>query len=104
MNNWFVFLGGAGEDEDVINVDKDEQHVVENIIHQSLEHGRGVGEAKGHDKILVVATGRVEGGLPLVPPRIRTRWYAFCRSSLEKTVAPWRESKAEEMSGNSSVQ
>jgi hypothetical protein len=64
-----VFLGGAGENEDVINVAEDEpvQHVTENIIHQSLEHGRGVGEAKVHDQIFVVATGHVEGGLPLFP-------------------------------------
>ncbi|XP_070304212.1 uncharacterized protein [Salvelinus sp. IW2-2015] len=63
-----MFLGGAAEDEDVINVDEDEpvQHVAENVIHQSLEHGRGVGEAKGHDQIFVVAAGRVEGGLPPV--------------------------------------
>ena len=61
--------GGAGEDEDVINVDEDKpvQHVTENIIHQSLEHSRGVGEAKGHDQIFVVAAGRVEGGISLVP-------------------------------------
>ena len=64
-----MFLGGAGEDEDVIEVDKDEpvQHVAENIIDQSLEHSRGVGNAKWHDQILVVTTGRVEGGLPLIP-------------------------------------
>ena len=64
-----VFLRGAGEDEDVINVDEDEpvQHFTENTIHQSLEHSRGIGEVKGHDQILVVNTGLVEGGLPLVP-------------------------------------
>jgi hypothetical protein len=45
-----MFLRGAGEDEVVLNVDQDEpvQHVVENIIHQSMEHRRGIGEAKGH--------------------------------------------------------
>ena len=67
-----MFWGGAGEDEDVIEVDKDEpvQHVTENIIDQSLEHSRGCltnGKAKWHDQILVVTAGRVEAGLPLVP-------------------------------------
>jgi hypothetical protein len=64
-----VFLRGAGEDEDVINVDEDKpfKHVAENIIHQSLEHSRGVGEAKWHDQILIVAAGCVEGGLLLIP-------------------------------------
>jgi hypothetical protein len=39
----FCFICGAGEEEDVINVDEDEpiQHVAENIIYQSLEHSRG---------------------------------------------------------------
>ena len=61
-----VFLGGAGEDEDVIEVEDDPvQHVMENIINQSLEH-RGVGKAKGYDQVLIVATGRVEGSLPFV--------------------------------------
>ena len=54
---------------DVIAVDNDKlvQHVAENIINQSLEHSRGVGKAKGHDQVLVVADGRVEGSLQLVP-------------------------------------
>jgi signal transduction histidine kinase len=52
-----MFLGGAGEDKDVIKVDKDElvQHVMENIINQSLEHSRGVGKVKWHDQILIVS-------------------------------------------------
>jgi hypothetical protein len=64
-----VILGGAGEDEDVIEVDEDKpvQHVMENIINPSLEHSRGVGKAKWHNQILVVDAGRVEGSLPLVP-------------------------------------
>jgi hypothetical protein len=43
-----VFLGGAGENEDEVEVDKYEpvQHVTENIIHQSMEHSRGVGKVK----------------------------------------------------------
>lgn len=38
-----MFLGEAGEDKDVINIDegKPVQHVTENIIYQSLEHSRG---------------------------------------------------------------
>ena len=64
-----MFFGGAGEDEDVIEVDKDEpvHHVTENIINQSLEHSRGVGKAKWHDQILVVTAGCIEDSLPFVP-------------------------------------
>lgn len=64
-----LFLGGAGEDKDVVEVDEDEpvQHVVENIINQSLEHSRGVGKPKLHDLILVVTAGCVEDSLPLIP-------------------------------------
>ena len=53
-----VLLGGAGEGKDVINVDEDKpvRHVTENVRHPSLEHGRGVGETKGHDQISIVAT------------------------------------------------
>ena len=41
-------MGGAGEDEDVIEIEEDKpvQHVAENIINQSLEHIRDVGKAK----------------------------------------------------------
>jgi hypothetical protein len=41
--------------------------VAENIVYQSLEHSRGIGEANWHDQILVVATGHVKGGPPLIP-------------------------------------
>jgi hypothetical protein len=71
-----VFLGRAGEDKDVIDVDEDEpvQHVTENIINQSLEISRGVDKVKGHDQELVVATGHVEGRLPLIPLPYPHRW------------------------------
>jgi hypothetical protein len=66
----------VGEDEDVINVDKDEpvQHVTENIIHQSLEHCRGVGEAKRPDQVFVVALAVLKAVFHSFPSRIRTRW------------------------------
>lgn len=57
-----IFLAGTGEDEDK---DKPVQHVPENVIDQTLEHSRGIGKAKWHEQILVMTTGRVEGGLPL---------------------------------------
>ena len=43
-----LFLG-LGKDEDVIQLDEDEavEHVPEHVIHQSLEDGRGIGEAEG---------------------------------------------------------
>ena len=64
-----VFLEGAGEDKDVIKVDEDKpiQHVTDNIIHQNVDHSRGVGDAKVHEQILLVGAGRVESSLPLVP-------------------------------------
>ena len=51
-----VFISGLGEDENVIQVDKDEpvEHVSKNVVYQDLEDGEGVGETEWHDEVLVV--------------------------------------------------
>ena len=63
-----VLLLGLGEDEDVVNINEDIaiEHVPEHIIYQSLEDGRGIGQAKRHYKILVVSSWGVESRLPIV--------------------------------------
>lgn len=60
-----VGFGGGGEDQDIIQVDKDEGVEVgaEDVVHEALEGGGGVGEAKRHDGELIVAIAGAEGGL-----------------------------------------
>ena len=60
-----VGFGGGGEDQDVVQVDEDEGVEVgaEDVMHEALEGGGGVGEAKGHDGELKVAIAGAEGGL-----------------------------------------
>jgi hypothetical protein len=59
-----VFLV-LGEDKDVVEVDDDEVVKVgaEDIVHEALEGGGGVGEAEGHDRVFEVAVAGAEGGL-----------------------------------------
>lgn len=57
------------------------------IIDKGLKQGRGVGEYERHYKVFEVTQRGVESHLPLVHSRIRTRWYALRRSSLETTWA-----------------
>ena len=57
------------EDKEVVHVDDKPpffNHVLERIIHESLECGRGVGEPKEHHHWFEEAFMRDEGGLPLV--------------------------------------
>lgn len=63
-----VFLNVAGENQDVIQVNKNEliEHVSENIIYEGLEYCRGVGESKGHNQIFRMAEGGIEGCLSLI--------------------------------------
>ena len=52
FTDMFLVLGRvAGEDKDVIEVDEyeDIEDVVEDVIHEVLERGWGIGEAEGHD-------------------------------------------------------
>lgn len=61
---------GSGKKQDVVRVHhyKDVEHVFENVVHRGLEDSRGIGEAERHDKVLIVASQGLEGGLPLVLP------------------------------------
>ena len=64
-------MGGSvgGEDEEVIHVDDKPSfcdHVPEGVIHESLESGRGVGEAKEHDCWFEEAFVSDKGCFPLV--------------------------------------
>lgn len=54
--------------EDIVKVHehKDIQHATEDVIDQSLEYGKGIGETKGHDKVLVEAVENTECCLPLI--------------------------------------
>ncbi len=64
-----MVLLGPGVNKDVVQVDEDMfvEHVTEHVIDEGLEDGRGISEAKGHDKVFVMPGGHVEGRLPLVP-------------------------------------
>jgi len=61
--------GVGGEDEEVIHVDDEPSfcdHVPEGVIHESLESGRGVGEAEEHDSRFKETFMGDEGGFPLM--------------------------------------
>ncbi|KAG6894821.1 hypothetical protein C0992_004474 [Termitomyces sp. T32_za158] len=63
-----VFLEGVGVDEDVVQVAYHEHvaHIMEDVIHEVLECGRGVGHAKRHHKgnaNIVVPRAEVELGV-----------------------------------------
>ena len=58
-----------GEDEEVIHVDGEPSfgdHVMERVIHETLEHGRGVGGTKEHNSEFKETFMGDEGGLSLV--------------------------------------
>jgi hypothetical protein len=60
-----VFLGGLGEYEDVIKVNNDEgvQMLAEDLVHEALKGGWGIGEAEGDDGEFKVAVTSAEGSL-----------------------------------------
>jgi len=60
-----VLLNTPGEHQHVIKVQDNEY--VQHVIHEGLKDGGGVGEAEGHDEVLVVTPGSLEGGLPFIP-------------------------------------
>ena len=49
----FVVLFVVAEDEDVIQIydNKDVGHVAEDIVHEVLKGGWGVGHTEGHDEV-----------------------------------------------------
>ena len=49
----FVVLFVVAEDEDVVQIydNEDIGHVAEDVVHEMLKGGWGVGHAKGHDEV-----------------------------------------------------
>lgn len=62
-----VFGDRAGEDEDVIQVDKEVDEVSEHVVHKGLKNSWSIGETKRHNKIFKMAEVSVKGCFPLVP-------------------------------------
>ncbi len=60
-----MLLRCLGIDEDVVEVDDDEgvEEGPEDVVHETLEGGRCIGEAKGKHRKFEVAVARPEGGL-----------------------------------------
>ena len=59
-----------GEDEKVIHVDNQPpfyNHIVKGVVHEMLEGGRGVAQAKEHDSGFKETSMSNEGSLPLMP-------------------------------------
>jgi hypothetical protein len=54
--------------QEVVEVDNQKfvMHIFEGIVHERLESGRSVGQAKGHNVVLKAAKLTAEGRLPLV--------------------------------------
>ena len=94
-----VLLYGRGKDQDVVEVHEDGavQHVPEHVVDQGLENRRGC--PKGITKYSKWPNGVLNAVFHSSPSRMRTKWYALRKSSFEKTMAPWRGTKAELMRG-----
>jgi len=59
----------GGEDKEVVHIDNEpsfHNHISEGVVHEPLEGGGGVGEAKEHDSGFKETFMGDEGGLPLV--------------------------------------
>ena len=61
----------VGEDEDVVEVDNDAdvQEVLENVVHEPLKCGRGVGESERHHEPFEGSVSCSERGLSLIALR-----------------------------------
>jgi len=68
MDVFLVLSWIPGEDEDVIEVDKDidVEDVTEDVVHEVLEGGWSIGEAKGHDEAFEVTIACPEGCFPFI--------------------------------------
>ena len=64
----FVVLFVVAEDKNVVQIynHKDIGHVVEDVVHEMLKGGWGVGRTKGHDKVLKRPISCTKGSFPLV--------------------------------------
>ncbi|KAK3569959.1 hypothetical protein QTP86_007787 [Hemibagrus guttatus] len=65
----YMFFPRLGVNEDIIYVCYNEliEHVPEYFVDQGLEYCGGIGKSVGHDQILIMTLGCVEGGFPFVP-------------------------------------
>ena len=64
----FVVLFIVAEDEDVVQIydNEDIGHVVEDVVHEMLKCGWGVGHTKGHDEVFERLVLCTKGSFPLV--------------------------------------
>ena len=71
FNVFPMTVGVVGEDEDVIEVDNDAdvQEVLEDVVHEPLKCGRGVGESERHHEPFEGSVSCLERGLPLIALR-----------------------------------
>lgn len=88
-----VLSRGAGEDQYVVQVNKDEpvQEVPENVIFEGLEHCQCIGEAEWHTLVLEVARGGIEHCLPLVPVYDPDKMVCILQVQLCKVSGPMQQ-------------
>lgn len=65
---YLVFFGGGEVDQDVVDEGntKDIKVFAEDVVDEALEGPRGIGETKGHDKVLKRTIMSSEGSLPFL--------------------------------------
>lgn len=83
LSNILSMLGRVLEDDQnviQINYDKVVLEILEEV-HQTLENGRGIGQAKWPDKVFILAIMSVEGHFHLSLALMHTRLYTPCKSS-----------------------
>ena len=61
----------VGIDEDVVEVDDhiDVEEIREDVVHETLESCRSVGESEGHNRLFKGTITGTEGGFPLIAIR-----------------------------------
>ena len=65
---FFVFFGVVGIDQDAVKVndDTDIEQITKNVVHETLEGCRSIGETKRHDEPLKGTIASMESGLPFI--------------------------------------
>lgn len=96
LNMRFMFLGGPGENQDVIQADEHKMihEVLEDVVNQSLENNGNISQCKWHHQILELI--KLKAIYPLSPSLILTGWYALQRSTLLNIVDAFNNLKAED--------
>ena len=74
VNVIFVVLFVVAEDKDVVQIydNEDIGHVAEDVVHEVLKGGWGVGHTEGHDKVFERLVSGTKGSFPLVSWAILT--------------------------------